>query len=294
MNYNISVIIPNKNNVSLLERLLKTIPVREDLEIIIVDDNSDLNVLNKYNYPGIKRLNTNVIFTKEGKGAGYARNVGMSHAKGKWLLFADSDDFYNKDAFTELTKHIDSTADVIYFNVNSVDTNTLRPSNRDKNFQRYIDMYIDGKDKNGDNIKYRRWEPWNKMIRRDFVISHKIQFDEIPRCNDMIFSLLVSFYATHFEVSNKKIYCVTTNPRSITKSKIKKDVFWHCIICETKKNYIYKLISHKSWRSLYIFITMCLIKNNGILESISFYYMIIKRYKELKNILQMFKLELQK
>lgn len=293
MDYNISVIIPNKNNVSLLERLLKTIPIREDLEIIIVDDNSDSSILNKYNYPGIKRQNTNVIFTTKGYGAGYARNIGMSHAKGKWLLFADSDDFYNKDAFTELARYIDSTADVIYFNINSVDTNTLQPSNRDKNFQKYIDLYLSGKDKNGDNIKYRRWEPWNKMIRRDFVISHKIQFDEIPRCNDMIFSLRVSLYAKHIEVLNTKIYCVTTNQQSITKSKIKKEVFWHCIICEMKKNYIYKQLNHNSWRSLYIFITICLLKNNGILETLSFYYMIIKRRKELKKILQMFKLELQ-
>ena len=130
------------------------------------------------------------------------------------------------------------------------------------------------------------------MIKRTFVISHHILFDEIPRCNDMIFSLLVSFYARQFEVSDSKLYCVTTNPKSITKTKIKKDVFWHCIVCEMKKNYIYGLIHHKLWRSTYIFITVCLLKNNGFFETISFYRMIAKRHIELQSILKDFKLKL--
>ena len=36
-----SLIIPHKNIPSLLQRCLDSIPVREDLEIIILDDNSD-------------------------------------------------------------------------------------------------------------------------------------------------------------------------------------------------------------------------------------------------------------
>ena len=35
-----SIIIPHYNSPDLLLRLLKTIPVREDLEVIVVDDNS--------------------------------------------------------------------------------------------------------------------------------------------------------------------------------------------------------------------------------------------------------------
>ena len=289
----ISIIIPTKNSPHLLERCLQSIPIRENIEVIVVDDNSDSSKVDFKHYPGLNRPYTQVYFTKEGKGAGYARNVGMSHAKGKWLLFADSDDFYNQEAFDELSKYVNTSADVIYFNVNSVDTNTLKPSNRDKNFQKYIDLYLDGKDKNGDNIKFRKWEPWNKLIKRELVKSHDITFDEIPRCNDMIFSLLVSFYAKHIEVTDSKIYCVTTNPQSITKTKIKKDVFWHCIVCEMKKNYIYGLVHHKLWRSKYFFITICLLKNNGLFETLSYYWMIIRRHRELQNTLNNFKLKLQ-
>ena len=52
--------------------------------------------------------NTEVLFTKEGKGAGYARNIGLSHARGKWIIFADADDFFTADCFTILNEYMDS------------------------------------------------------------------------------------------------------------------------------------------------------------------------------------------
>ena len=39
---NFTIIIPHKNIPHLLERLIKSIPVRDDLEIIVVDDHSVL------------------------------------------------------------------------------------------------------------------------------------------------------------------------------------------------------------------------------------------------------------
>ena len=289
MEYNFSVIVPNRNNKILLERLLMSIPIRDDVEIIIVDDNSDHDILNETNYPGIGRPNTHVIFTTEGKGAGYARNQGIKHAKGKWLLFADSDDFYNTGAFDVLSKYIESDIDVLYYNVNSVDSESLRQSNRNKHFDEYINLYLSGKDKSGDNMRFRRWEPWNKMIRRRFVDQHNLRFDEIPRCNDMIFSLLTSLYTDKFEIIKTQIYCVTSNPTSITRTQIKKNVFWHCFICEMKKNVIYDLVHHKAWKSVYIFLTLCLLKNNGICQTMDYYIMLYKKRNELKEIITLFK-----
>ena len=42
MDYNYSVIIPHYNIVPLLERCLKSIPDREDIQIVVVDDNSNV------------------------------------------------------------------------------------------------------------------------------------------------------------------------------------------------------------------------------------------------------------
>lgn len=91
---NYSIIIPHKNIPNLLQRCLASIPRREDIQIIIVDDKSDVVEVDFECFPGVGEQCVEVYFTKEGKGAGYARNVGLKYAKGKWLLFVDSDDFF--------------------------------------------------------------------------------------------------------------------------------------------------------------------------------------------------------
>ena len=86
---NFSIIIPHRNIHTLLQRCIDSIPARDDVQIIIVDDNSDPNIVDFDNFPGKNNPQVEIYLTKEGKGAGYARNVGLDHAKGKWLLFAD-------------------------------------------------------------------------------------------------------------------------------------------------------------------------------------------------------------
>ena len=94
---NFSFIIPHKNVPELLKKLLDSIPVRDDTEVIVVDDHSDPSIVDFVNFPGLKRRNTKCIFLDESRGAGYARNVGIDNASGKWLLFADSDDSYTEE-----------------------------------------------------------------------------------------------------------------------------------------------------------------------------------------------------
>ena len=45
MNYIYSIIIPHKNSPELLSRCLDSIPNRDDLQVVIVDDNSDENIV---------------------------------------------------------------------------------------------------------------------------------------------------------------------------------------------------------------------------------------------------------
>src|SRR5574344_79438 len=94
---NFSIIIPHKNSPELLQRCLASIPQREDIQIIIVDDNSESSIVNFCSFPGTERKDTEIIYLKESKGAGYARNRGLSRAKGEWILFADADDYYTNE-----------------------------------------------------------------------------------------------------------------------------------------------------------------------------------------------------
>ena len=51
-----SVIIPHKNTPELLQRCLASIPKRVDIQVIVVDDNSDLDKVDFYHFPGICML----------------------------------------------------------------------------------------------------------------------------------------------------------------------------------------------------------------------------------------------
>ena len=77
-----SIIIPHKDIQDLLQRCLDSIPLREDVEVIVVDDNSDPRKVDFEHFPRWKGKHYQYFQTKEGKGAGYARNVGLDHAQG--------------------------------------------------------------------------------------------------------------------------------------------------------------------------------------------------------------------
>lgn len=106
---NYSIIIPHKNIPVLLQRCLSSIPRRNDIQVIVVDDNSDLQMVDFSSFPGLEDPFVEVVFTKEGKGAGYARNIGLDKVKGKWLLFIDADDYFYDGMSQSIDSFVKST-----------------------------------------------------------------------------------------------------------------------------------------------------------------------------------------
>lgn len=98
MSVKVSVIIPVYNMAQYLSECLDSI-VQQTLtpiEIIAVNDGStddSLSILNKY----ACEFDNIVILTQENQGAGPARNNGIRHAKGRYLIFMDPDDYYPAD-----------------------------------------------------------------------------------------------------------------------------------------------------------------------------------------------------
>ena len=106
-----SIIIPHYDIPDLLMRCLKSIPVSKEIQVIVVDDNSPEADTYLEKYPELSRPYLEFIRTTKGGGAGYARNIGLEHAKGEWLLFADADDFYVEDMYDIISSNADSEAD---------------------------------------------------------------------------------------------------------------------------------------------------------------------------------------
>lgn len=93
----ISIVIPVKDNQTGIDTYLTnffvTTPTQSyPLEIIIVDNNSRYPIVNRVEYPIPVRV---VECTKRGPAA--ARNEGVKHSKGSWILFHDSDTVVRRD-----------------------------------------------------------------------------------------------------------------------------------------------------------------------------------------------------
>lgn len=213
--FNYTVIIPHKNIPDLLQRCLDSLPQRDDLQVIVVDDNSDPQKVDFKHFPGLNRPKTKVFFDKSGMGAGRARNIGLDNiGDTKWLFFADSDDFYNPILSEKMDQYLNSDADIIYFGVDSVFSETLEPSIR-KN--RYNNHFVKAVETGNENeLRCKLTVPWSKFIRYEIPQKGGFRFTEIPASNDAYFSLLCAFAAKKIATDTAEVYTVTERKNSIT------------------------------------------------------------------------------
>ncbi len=98
----ISIIIPVYNTEKYLHECLNSVVSQtiKDIEIICIDDGSTDNsyqILQEY----AEKDSRFVILQQENKGAGAARNKGIEIAKGEFVAFLDSDDYYADNTVLE-------------------------------------------------------------------------------------------------------------------------------------------------------------------------------------------------
>lgn len=215
MSFLYSFIIPHKNSPELLRRCIDSIPNRSDIQVIVVDDNSAND-----KRPALTRENLEIIQLdeKNSKGPGRARNIGLARATGKWILFADADDFYDLNFMDVLDSYSNDESEVVYFNAKSVISETLRPAKLTGFMNKYFDDCI-GDVQSINKIKYGPHFPWNKMVKLSFLKKYNIVFEEIPRGEDAFFSYCVGYLSSKVKIEKKRIYVYTWNMNSLTKKK---------------------------------------------------------------------------
>lgn len=268
-----SIIIPHKNIPALLQSCIDSIPHRDDLEIIVIDDNSDPKIVDFSHFPGSDRDDVFIIMDKNGKGAGGARNLGIKRARGKWLLFADSDDTYTDNLNIFLTNYKNSDSDVIYFKSNFIKENG--DIIKKITINDYLTKYL-SHGGNSMDVRFGHWPPWNKLIRRSIVLENNIKFDEISSSNDKMFSLKLSKFIKRFEVSNLTIYNYIKRNGSISSSK-RRTKFPNYFNTTLRQNGLYHEVGYKKM----IFVPLILVLNyKSINKSIlKQYWDYIKKYK---------------
>ena len=216
--FNLSIIIPHFNGSGLLETLLASIPQDKKIQTIVVDDKSDLLNLNR-----IKKLQNMYNFefyqNERNKSAGTCRNIGIEKAKGKWIMFADSDDYFVDGFYEKVSKYFDSDKDIVFFSPTSQYIDTGEVADRHLSFKKIIEDYL--KDKNKKNeffLRYNFVSPWSKLIKKEFLDNYKIRFDEGPiGAEDVMLSTKIGYFMKNFGVDTDVIYCRIVRYGSITR-----------------------------------------------------------------------------
>lgn len=207
-----SIIIPHKNSTQLLKRLLESIPNSQNIQTIVVDDNSSKDELGR-----LKSLSVTYhfdLYCTEGKTAGGARNTGIKHAIGRWLIFADADDYFEPAFKDQLSLYQDSLADIIYFPVTSRYSDTGKPAYRGNHVNLMHQRFKETG--NEDYLRCCHLAPWGKMIKRSFTESNHIQYEECIAGNDNWFSVNTGVMASKIIVADIPIYCITVSSGSLT------------------------------------------------------------------------------
>lgn len=211
-----SLIIPHYNDPVRLERLLLTIPVnRHDVEVLVIDDcspdQSALEML-KFRWPMVRWLST-----PENNGAGAARNVGLSHAQGVWLVFADSDDEFLPEAFNHFDEHVMPEDELVYFLAEAVQEVDDSPSNRADRLNELCQTYI--KDRSSlalERLKLRSVESIAKVYARQFVEKTGVRFEETRVSNDVFFNVMSAVQASNVRVVPVYVYRIFRRDGSLT------------------------------------------------------------------------------
>lgn len=189
----VSVIVPVYNTEEYLPTCLDSIvgQTLREIQIICVDDGStdaSLDILNSY----ASRDRRVLVLRQRNQFAGMARNLGMDYAVGKYLVFWDSDDFFDPTALEKMyLRSEEDLSDICvcggsrYYEDEGMEaeTDAFLFSHRVPQqlpFNRFT---------NADQLlSFTTVMIWNKMYRRSFVQEHGLRFKPARNANDVYFS----------------------------------------------------------------------------------------------------------
>jgi glycosyltransferase involved in cell wall biosynthesis len=136
----VSVIIPCYNHGQYLSQAIESVlnQTHKNTEIIVVNDGSTDDTANVCkNYPEIKYVRTNRL------GLSGARNIGIGHSTGSFLVFLDADDYLYPEAFkTNLTYFFDNKEVAFISGAHDKVNNSGNLLPTDKPIERRVENYL--------------------------------------------------------------------------------------------------------------------------------------------------------
>ncbi len=133
MNIQISVITPTRNRAQTLHRVFNSLKKQtfKKFEWIVCDDASKDNTLELLkNYKKKAQFNIRIFSFKKRAGKPKIDNFCISKAKGKFILFADSDDGFKKNSFNDFIHEWNNIPHAIKQKTFAIVSRCLKPNNK--------------------------------------------------------------------------------------------------------------------------------------------------------------------
>ena len=114
-----SVVVPAYNSEKFIDKCIDSLLSQtcKDFELILVDDGSVDDTLSVLNFYAEKDSRVRVLHQENG-GHTSARNLGLAHSRGEYILFVDSDDWLDLDALEKCENEIrENNSDIIIFGI---------------------------------------------------------------------------------------------------------------------------------------------------------------------------------
>lgn len=188
----VSVVMPIYNSAEFLAQSVGTLLTQTmtDFELILVDDGSrDDSLWMLQNFQeNDARLK---VIQQENQGAGIARNTGMEVARGKYILFLDSDDYFSPNLLEILVdKAEQSGADVTICRASCFDhqTGKVLPSEWLRK-----DEFLKGKEVFSPDemcdclFQFTYGLTWDKLFRLEYLRAHGLIFPNLTHSEDLVF-----------------------------------------------------------------------------------------------------------
>jgi len=188
----VSVIIPVFNAEKYISTCIESLISQSysDFEIICVDDGSTDNsprILQQYMF-----IDSRIkIIEQKNQFAGNARNTGMEVASGKYCMFLDIDDFFEKNMIELQVRQIEKDhADICICDADIYDdqTGTFRKSEW-LLAKSYIPHVPFNREEIKDHIFFIKTPAaWNMIISAAFIKKYALRFQETKNTNDLYFT----------------------------------------------------------------------------------------------------------